>query len=271
MEREHLHAWSVQIAGNGYVESRHNFFDANGRLVSARIVVVWSDGTTSDMLTILNEDSFEVQGSVQYPDNTRIAAQYFPDGRAHIIHQTTQTSETVVWDYQPNGSGTVEQSQFLDLGSRAGTSVTRWSVDADGSVVGDVWDVLDLTDSQTGEQTKVETQRAVDGTVTTRLRIWAGNGELLRDDTTVIPPHARPEPDPPTSPMPTPPVPSGGNGSPVDVITPTTRAPDPSISGGGGWVGPGGLPTVEHWLDWWYETNDGRVIYLGSTLKTKKA
>jgi hypothetical protein len=88
MEREYLHEWSVQIAGNGYVESRHHFFDANG------------------------------------------------------------------WDYQPNGSGTVERSQFLDLGSRAGTSVTRWSVDADGSVVGDVWDVLDLTDSQTGEQTK---------------------------------------------------------------------------------------------------------------------
>jgi hypothetical protein len=261
----------VQIAGNGYVESRHHFFNAAGRLTVARIDVVWSDGTMSDMLTILHQDSFEVQGSVQYPDNTRIAAQYFPDGRAHIIHSTTQTGETVVWDYQPNGSGTVEQMQFVDLGSRVGHSVTRWSVDVDGSAVGDVWEDLDLTDSQTGEQTKVETRRAVDGTVTTRLRIWAANGDLLRDDTTTIFPHSRPEPEPPTSPMPTPPAPSGGDGSPVGVITPTTRSPDPSITGGGGWSGPGGFPTVEHWLDWWYETTDGRIIYLGSTLKTKEA
>ena len=129
MERAHLHEWSVQIAGNGYVESRHHFFDSNGRLTSARIVVVWSDGTTSDMITILADDSFEVQGSVQYPDNTRLAAQYFPDGRAHIIHQTPQTNETVIWNYQPNGSGTVEHSQWLELGSTTGNSVISWSVD----------------------------------------------------------------------------------------------------------------------------------------------
>jgi hypothetical protein len=81
-------------------------------------------------------------------------------------------------------------------------------------------------------------------------------------------PQPVPDPGPPTSKIPTPP-PTGPvtDGSPVDIITTTTRLPDGALPGGGGWVGPLG-PTVQHWLDWWLETPDGEVISLGSELVT---
>ena len=93
----------------------------------------------------------------------------------------------------------------------------------------------------------------------------------MKDETTVV--QFNPNPEPPvkgTFPNKPTPAPGTSGRPPVDVVTPTTRGPDPKITGGGGWIGTGGRPDVEHITDWWLETPDGRVTYLGSTVKTKK-
>jgi hypothetical protein len=117
----------------------------------------------------------------------------------------------------------------------------------------------------TSEHTQVQTRRSPDGTLTTTIKVWAQNGLLIREDSTTVHPNPQPDPDPPTSTVPTPPTPAPvTGGSPADIITPTTRVPDSTLAGGGGWVGSGGT-AVEHWKDWWLETPDGKVTFLGST------
>jgi hypothetical protein len=266
MGRELLHEWTVQIPGDGYMESRHTYHDANGRLVESQIIVSWKDGTTSaQVVKLLPNGDTTTEGQLRYPDDTHVSTRYYADGRFDVVHMHPNSQETTTWKYERDGSGAVELRRQIDLGQSSGVTLTTWSVTPDGSPTGDVWDVEELTDSQTSEHTQVQTRRSPDGTLTTTIKVWAQNGLLIREDTTTVHPNPQPDPDPPTSTVPTPPTPAPvTGGSPVDIITPTTRVPDSTLAGGGGWVGSGGT-AVEHWKDWWLETPDGKVTFLGST------
>ncbi|MCF4121154.1 hypothetical protein L1785_09175 [Antribacter sp. KLBMP9083] len=272
MGREQLHEWTIQIPGDGYMESRHVYHDANGKPVESQIVVKWNDGTTvsAQVIRVLPNGDVTTEGQLRYPDDTHVSTRFHTDGRFDVVHLHPSSQETTTWKYERDGSGTVELRRQIDLGQSTGIALLTWTVMPDGSPSGDVWDLEELTDSQTGEQTQVQTRRAPDGTMTTTIKVWDHNGQLIREDTTTVHPQPAPDPGPPMSKVPTPPTPGPvTGGSPVDIITPTTRVPDGTLPGGGGWVGPGGT-IVEHWKDWWIETPDGTVTFLGSELVTKK-
>lgn len=267
---------SVQVAGDGFVETRNFFFNGAGRLWIVQIVVVWTNGTTTETSAIIDGDVFSWGGVVRYPDDkTFINASASADGHVTITWSKPpdQPRDDTSWRYTADGYAEVTHKAVGGFAGGVGIGETDWTVDPEGRVVSDVRDHLIVVDEGPPKTWKeVDTVRAKDGTVTTHTRIVnTETGEVILDEETVV--HFDPNPMPPINgTKPTKPVPRPGTGGEptVDVVVPTTRGPDPSITGGGGWIGIGGPPEVEHITDWWYESPDGRVTYLGSTLKTKK-
>src|SRR4029450_11566658 len=191
------------------------------------------------------------------------------DGRISISYAKHHSRDTTHWTYLPDGSGEVTQTEWFPSGG--GMATTYWSGAPDGTPVGDVRENVYVYLSDGHKE--VDTVRQRDGTVTTRTRVVNGQGEVVHDETTVA--HFNPNPKLPPADGTEPKKPSPGSGAGGERgggLEPTTREPDPKVTGGGGWVGGGGPPIVEHITDWWYRTPDGRVTYLGSTVnaKTKK-
>jgi hypothetical protein len=281
MAHEGLHSWSAQVFGNGYTETRERYFDSNGALVEAEIFVRWDDGTASAAVYTFRDGSFSTTGQLRYPDDTHASAQYFPDGHFNIVHGHNDGS-TSAWRYNADGSGFVENRQTLDVGTDAiGFATTSWTLNPDGSPVGDFWDYAYWTNSATGQSTEHDSRKTPDGTTTVKVQVWDANGNLISVETTTT--HPQPELEPVSEAVPTStrPIPLSGSTRPaVDTIVKTTRAaPISSLSGGGGWSGGtfgggggtfGGGGGTEHRHDWWLVTPDGRTHYLGSSRATTK-
>lgn len=263
MDRKGLHERSVQIAGNGYVETRQFWFLPNGEFALALISVVLTDGSKTDVSVINVSGVITTSGVVQYPDDTHLSTGFSADGRIYMSYVHLNSQNSTQWSYQPDGSGEVTNTEWLPQG---GVATTFWSVAPDGAPVGDVREHVYVA-LEFGHK-EVDTVRQKDGTVTTRTQVFNEHGEVVRDETTVA--HFNPHPEVPSAegtgvkrPAPV----TGDGGGSGGGFEPTTRQPDPRVVvSGGGWVGGGGPVIVEHITDWWYRSPDGRVTYLGSTV-----
>jgi hypothetical protein len=271
MDLTGAHEWSVQIPGNGYVETRRFYFNPRGEFIGAFITVVWTDGTHSTVVGSNDGGVITVNGTARYPDDTMLTAGFSVDGRATISYAKANSGDTVNWHYEADGSAKVNQTEWVTSGGNIHSiSTTYWSVAPDGGPIGDVYEhLIVLLDDESHKE--IDTTRQRDGTVTTRTRVINADGDVVSDEATTVhfdinPPQPPPEDVEPKRPAPKPGTGTGGG------FEPTTRTPDPKVVSGGGWVGGGGAPIVEHITDWWYRAPDGRVTYLGSTVndKTKK-
>ncbi|MGO4257917.1 hypothetical protein [Marmoricola sp. RAF53] len=260
---------SVQIPGNGYIETRQFYFSPRGEFLGAFITVVWTDGTISRLVASNTDGVITVEGFANYPDDTLLTVGFSADGRATISYAKGNSRDTVDWYYEADGSAKVHQTAWFtsETGQRS-FSQTYWSVAPDGGPFGDVYENLVVLLADGGTQ-QIETTRLSDGTVTTRIRVVSADGDLVSDEETTVQVDVEPQEPPPTDSTPKRPAPRTGTGtSGGGGFEPTTRTPIPTVVNGGGWIGGGGAPKVEHITDWWYRAPDGHVTFLGSTLKT---
>lgn len=264
MDLTGAHERSVQVVGNGYIETRQFWFSPSGEFVLAMVTVVLTDDGSSTNLVGTNQGGvISVDGHVRYPDDTFLIAGFSVDGRATISHARPNSNDSTHWHYTPDGYAEVSQTEH-GTGSLVSTF---WQVGPDGAPFGDVreYTLIALPDGVK----EIDTLRQRDGTVTTTTKVFS-QGEVLSDETTVVHFETNPELPPADGKVPT--RPSTGSGGGAGGLEPTTRTPDPKVSSGGGWQGSGGA-SVEHITDWWYRGVGGRTLYLGSTTdaKTKEA
>ncbi|PKH41834.1 hypothetical protein SAMN05192575_106193 [Nocardioides alpinus] len=265
MDLTYAHERSDQVVGHGYIETRQFWFDPNGQFLTALISVVLSDGSKTDLVGTNEDGVVMVDGNLRYPDDTFLTAGFSVDGRATIMHAHTHTRDTTHWHYLPDGSAEVSQVEW-----RTGeVATTQWQLSPDGAPVGDVREHVLIGDGSDGYKT-IETIRQRDGTVTSTTKVVNAHGELITSETTVVHFDPNPQPPPANGRLPSRPAPGGGGGDRFGDIEPTTRAPDPNVSGGGGWIGgTGPMSGTRHITDWWFRGSTGDIRYLGSTANAK--
>lgn len=177
MDLTGAHERSVQIPGNGYVETRRFFFSRRGEFVGASITVVWTDGATSAVHCVNEGGVITVGGTALYPDDTWLTAGFSPDGRATISYAKASSRDSVHWYYEADGSARVHETQWVQTGGHVESiSETQWSVAPDGGPYGDVYQHLVVMLDDGGHK-EVDTTRQRDGTVTTRTRVIDADGE----------------------------------------------------------------------------------------------
>lgn len=265
MGREQLHAWVVQVPGNGYIEERRLYFDANRVRVESQLRVIWNDGTRSTrVITFLPGGGVRSEGELSYPDDTQVSVRFHDDGTWEIAHRQLGSDDVTTWRYNADGSALVKETRPChDLESYGGV-MKRWSVRPDGSPAADLEMWEELVENADGQHSTIHTKENADGTWTVTTKVWDASGNLVREDQTTHRPSTAPAPPAsPTSTAPTTPTPTGATDAARIEISGTSRLPEPSLAMGAGWAG-SVPPAVAHITDRWHEYPPGVVTFLGS-------
>lgn len=270
MGREQLHAWVVQVPGNGYIEERRLYFDANHVRVETQLRVIWNDGTRStQVITFLPGGGITSEGELNYPDDTRVSVRFDDDGTWEIAHRQLGSDDVTTWRYNADGSALVKETRPChDLESHGGVMKT-WNVRPDGSPAGDLEMWEELVENADGQHSTIHTKKNADGTWTVTTKVWDASGNLVREDQTSHRPATAPAPAPPTATTPTTPTPTAVTDAARIAISGTSRLPEPSLAMGSGWAG-SVPPTVAHITDRWHEYPPGVITYLGSEASVKE-
>ena len=270
MGHDQLHVWAVQLPGNGYVEERRAYFDANGVRVESQLTVVWNDGTRSTQVTaFLPDGRVTTEGELRYPDDTQVSTGFNDDGTWDVVHRQLGSDDVTTWRYNPDGSALVKEKRPChDLASHGGV-MKIWNVRPDGSPVGtfEMWE--ELVESADGNQSTVHTLGSPDGTWTIKTTVWDASGNIVREGETTHQPAPVPAPAPPTSTAPTIPTPSAVADTSRFEIIGFSRLPEASLPFSAGWAG-SVPPPVERITDRWHEYPPGVITYLGSEISLKE-
>jgi hypothetical protein len=264
MGREQLHAWVVQVPGNGYIEERRLYFDANRVRVESQLRVIWNDGTRStQVITFLPDGGVTSEGELSYPDDTQVSMRFHDDGTWEIVHRQLGSDDVTTWRYNSDGSALVKEVRPChDLDSHGGV-MKLWNVRPDGSPAGDLEMWEELNENADGQHSTIHTKGNPDGTWTVTTKVWDASGNIVREDDTTHRPPAAPAPAPPTSTVSTTPTPTGVTDVSPFTVTGISRLPEPSLATGAGWAG-SVPPPVDHIIDRWHEYPPGVITYLGS-------
>ena len=264
MGRGRFHAWVVQVPGNGYIEERTLYFDANGVRVEAQLRVMWNDGTRStQVLTFLPDGELKSVGELSYPDDTQVSMRFHEDGTWEIVHRHPGSDDVTTWRYSSDGSALVREVRPChDMDSHGGV-MKLWNVRPDGSPAGDLQMWEELNETAGGQRCTIHTKETRDGMWTVTRKVWDTSGSIAREEDATHRPPPAPAPAPPTSTVPSTPTPAGDTDVSPFAITGISRLPEPSLAAGAGWVGPV-PPSVDHIVDHWHEYPPGVITYLGS-------
>jgi hypothetical protein len=270
MGREQLHAWVVQVPGNGYIEERTLYFDANRVRVESQLRVIWNDGTRStQVITFPPGGGVTSEGELSYPDDTQVSMRFHDDGTWEIAHRQLGSDDVTTWRYNPDGSALVKEVRPChDLESHGGVMKT-WNVRPDGSPAGDLEMWEELNENADGQHSTIHTKENPDDTWTITTKVWDASGNLLRENETTYPSPAASAPAPPTATTPTTPTPTAVTDAARVEISGTSRLPEPSLALGAGWAG-SVPPPVAHITDRWHEYPPGVITYLGSEASVKE-
>ena len=227
MGHEQHHSWAVQVPGNGYIEERRIYFDANDMRVESQLHVVWNDGTHSTQVTtFLPDGSVRTEGEPRYPDDTQVSMRFHEDGTWEIVHRTG-SDDVTTWRYNADGSALVKETLLCnDLETHGGVMKT-WNVRPDGSPAGgfEMWEEL-VADAE-GHHCTIHTRGNPDGTWTVSTKVWDAAGNIVREDEANHDPPPAPAPAPPTSIAPTVPTPAVVADSSPFEMSGTSRLPNP--------------------------------------------
>lgn len=270
MGREQLHSWVVQVPGNGYIEERRLYFDANRVRVESQLRVIWNDGTRSTQVnTFLPGGGVTSEGELSYPDDTQASVRFHDDGTWEIAHRQVGSDDVTTWRYNADGAALVKETRPChDLESHGGVMKT-WNVRPDGSPAGDLEMWEELVENADGQHSTIHTKENADGTWTVTTKVWDASGNLVREDQTTHLPATATAPDPPTATTPTTPTPTAASDASRIEISGTSRLPEPSLAKGAGWAG-SVPPEVAHITDRWHEYPPGVITYLGSEASVKE-
>lgn len=268
MGREQLHAWVVQVPGDGYIEERTLYFDANRVRVESQVRVVWDDGTRStQVITFLPDGGATTVGQLRYPDDTQVSMRFDDDGTWEIAHRQLGSDDVTTWRYNADGSALVKEARPChDLESHGGV-MKKWNVRPDGSPAGDLEMWEDLVENAEGQHSSIHTKQNPDGTWSVTTKVWDASGNLLREDQTTHQPETSSAPAAPTVTTPTLPTRTAGTHASRIEISGTLRLPEPSLALGAGWAGPV-PPPADRITDRWHEYPPGIITYLGSEVST---
>lgn len=270
MGREQHHAWVVQVPGNGYIEERRLYFDANRVRVESQLRVIWNDATRStQVITFLPDGGVTTEGVPRYPDDTQVSMRFHDDGTSEIVHRQLGSDDVTTWRYNSDGSALVKETRPChDLESH-GDVMKTWNVRPDGSPAGDLEMWEELNENADGQHSTIHTRGNLDGTWTVKKAVWDASGNIVRERETTHQPPPVPAPAPPTSAAPTIPTPAAvTNVSPFEIYG-TSRLPEPSLPIGAGWAG-AVPPPVDHITDRWHGYPPGVITYLGSETYVKE-
>ena len=266
MGHEQHHSWAVQVPGNGYIEERRIYFDANDMRVESQLHVVWNDGTHSTQVTtFLPDGSVRTEGEPRYPDDTQVSMRFHENGTWEIVHRQHGSDDVTTWRYNADGSALVKETLLCnDLETHGGVMKT-WNVRPDGSPAGgfEMWEEL-VADAE-GHHSTIHTRGNPDGTWTVSTKVWDAAGNIVREDEAIHDPPPAPAPAPPTSIAPTVPTPAVVADSSPFEMPGTSRLPEPSLPVGAGWAGTV-PPAVEHITDRWHTYPPGVITYVGSEI-----
>lgn len=264
MGREQLHSWVVQVPGNGYIEERKLYFDANGKRVECQLRVLWNDGTSStQVVSFLPDERATSLGEVSYPDDTQVSTRFHDDGTWEISHRQAGSDDVKTWRYNSDGSALVKETRPChDLASHGGV-MKIWNVRPDGSPAGDLEMWEELVENADGQHSTVHTKENPDGSWSVTTKVLDASGNLVREDQATHQPSETSPPAPRTTTTRTTPADPGVTAASRTEIFSTSRMPEPSLAMSAGWVG-SAPPPVDHITDRWHEYPPGVVTYVGS-------